>query len=44
MILASVVCLHPETHGELSQAGHTPDVYIVTEGCSWKVKSVVCKM
>ena len=34
---ASVVCLYPETHSELSQAGHTPDFHIVTDASSWKV-------
>ena len=35
--VASVVCLYPETHSELSQAGHTQDFYIVTGASSWKV-------
>ena len=41
---ASAVFFHPETRSELSQAGHTPNVHIVTNACCWKVKSVVCKI
>ena len=41
---ASAVFFHPETHSELSQAGHTPDVHMVTNAFCWKVKSVVCKI
>ena len=42
---ANAVFFHPETHSELlSQAGHTPDVHIVTNAFCWKVKSVVCKI
>ena len=43
-ITASAVFFHPETHSELRQAGHTPDVHIVTNAFCWKVKSVVCKI
>ena len=43
-ITASAVFFHPETHSELSQARHTPDVHIVTNAFCWKVKSVVCKI
>ena len=42
--IVSGVCPHPETYSELGQAGHTPDVHIVTGAFSWKVKSVVCNM
>lgn len=43
-ITASAVFFHPETHSELRQAGHTPDVHIATNAFCWKVKSVVCKI
>ena len=43
-ITASAVFFHPETHSELRQAGHTPDVHIVTNTFCWKVNSVVCKI
>ena len=42
--IVSGVCPHPETYSELGQAGHTPDVHIVTGAFIWKVKSVVCNM
>lgn len=43
-ITAGAVFFHPQTHSELSQAWHTPDVHIVTNAFCWKVKSVVCKI
>ena len=42
-ILSCVTWLHPQTHGELCQTGHAPDVNEVSSDVSgWKIESVVC--
>lgn len=40
--LARMFRLHPQTHCELSQTGHAPDLDKVMHALSWKLESVVC--
>jgi len=39
--IGGVTGLHPQTHSELGQTGHAPDVDKVTDTFDWKVQSVV---